>query len=349
MRSLFFCLGLALAMVSAAEEIKFDFGDCAAGSTPTNFVSALAGAGQPGDWRIVMDAVPPLLAPLTDKALDISKRPVLAQISRSPTDERFPLFIYDRETFMDFKFSTRFKMVAGVVEQMAGIVFRYQNTSNFYVLRASALGHNVRFYEVVNGIRSEPLGPSLDLTNSTWHTLAVECQGNQITCWFDDRLLLPPLHNSSFNEGKVGFWTKSDAVSYFCDAAVDYTPRVPAAQALVDSIMAQQPRILGLRIYVLNPQGEPLVIASKDPVENGQPGNDSDKKAINDGAVFYGRHKGVDMITLPLRDHNGDPVAAVRLWLQSFLGETQNNALTRATMIVKKMEADVTSAEQLRR
>ena len=55
------------------------------------------------------------------------------------------------------------------------------------------------------------------------------------------------------------------------------------------------------------------------------------------------------MITLPLRDHNGDPMAAVRVWLKSFLGETQNNALTRATMIVKKMEAEVTSAEQLRR
>ena len=349
MRNLLFCLGIALALTASGEQIKFDFDDCAAGSTPTNFVSALAGGGQPGDWKIVLDDVPPLLAPLTDKSLDVSKRPVLAQASRNPTDERFPLFIYDRETFTDFKFSTRFKIVSGVVEQMAGIVFRYQNTSNFYVLRASALGHNVRFYKVVDGVRSDPLGPMLDVADGTWHTLAVECQGNQIACRFDDHLLMPALGDNSFNEGKVGFWTKSDAMSYFCDAIVDYTPRVPAAQALVDNIMAQQPRILGLRIYALNAQGEPYLIASKDPVENGQPGNDSDKKAISDGAVFYGRNQGVDMITLPLRDHNGDPMAAVRLWLKSFLGETQNNALTRATMIVKKMEADVTSAEQLRR
>jgi hypothetical protein len=160
---------------------------------------------------------------------------------------------------------------------------------------------------------------------------------------------MPTITDRSQPEGKVGFWTKSDAVSYFCDAAVDFTPRVPAAQTLVDSIMAEQPRILGLRIYVLDAQGDPHVIASKDPVENGQPGNNSDKKTISDGTVFYGRSEGVDMITLPLRDHNGDPMAAVRLWLKSFLGETQNNALTRATMIVKKMEADVSSAAQLRR
>jgi hypothetical protein len=138
-------------------------------------------------------------------------------------------------------------------------------------------------------------------------------------------------------------------VSFFCDAEIDYTPRIPAAQALVDNIMEKQPHILGLRIYALDAQGEPHVIASKDALENGQPGNDTDKKTITDGAVFYGRHEGVDMITLPLRDHNGDPVAAVRLWLKSFLGETQNNAMTRARMILKNMETEVTSAEQLLR
>jgi hypothetical protein len=349
MRNLFFCLGLALALPVSGAELKFDFSDCATGSTPTNFVNAVAGAGQPGDWKIVLDDVPPLLAPLTMQAPAVTKRAVLAQTSRNPADERFPLFIYDRETFTDFKFSTRFKIVAGVVEQMAGIVFRYQNASNFYVLRASALGHNVRFYKVVDGLRTAPIGPSLDITNGVWHTLGVECLGNQITCRLDGRLLLPPLQDNSFNEGNAGFWTKSDSVSYFCDAEIDYTPRVPVAQTLVDDVMEQQPRILGLRIYALNAQGEPHVIASKDPVENGQPGDDTDKKTISEGAVFYGRHKGVDMITLPLRDHNGDPVGAVRVWLESFIGETQNNAMTRATMIVKKMEAEVTSAEQLRR
>jgi hypothetical protein len=42
-------------------------------------------------------------------------------------------------------------------------------------------------------------------------------------------------------------------------------------------------------------------------------------------------------------------VGAVRVWLKSFIGETQNNALTRATMIIRNMEAEVTSADQLRR
>jgi hypothetical protein len=55
----------------------------------------------------------------------------------------------------------------------------------------------------------------------------------------------------------------------------------------------------------------------------------------------------VDTLILPMRDRNGDPMAAVRLRLKSFLGETQENALTRANMILKSMQAQVTLSEQL--
>jgi len=347
MRHFVLCLVLALAAPAFSAELNIDFSSLPEGSSPTNFHGVVAGGGKAGDWKILLDDVPPLLAPLTDKAPAVAKRAVLAQTSEDPTDEHFPLFIYDGETFRDFKLTTRVKMVGGTVEQMAGVVFRFQNASNFYVFRASALGHNVRFYKMVDGVRSDPLGPSVDIATNAWHTLTVLGQGNQFTFWFDNRLVMPPLQDNSFAEGKVGFWTKSDAVSYFCDPVVEYTPRIPAAQTLVDRIMEKQPRILGLQIYTLGSQGQPHIIASKEKSEVGQPGTDAEIKAITDGAVSYGKAKGVDTLILPLHDRNGDPIAAVRLRLKSFLGETQENALTRATMIVNQMQAEVTSAAAL--
>jgi hypothetical protein len=347
MRHFLLCLALALASPAFSAELKIDFTDLPEGSSPTNFHGAVAGGGRPGDWKILLDAVPPLLAPLTDKAPIEAKSAVLAQTSEDPTDEHFPLFIYDGETFRDFKLTTRFKIVGGMMEQMAGVVFRFQNASNFYVFRASALGRNVRFYKMVDGVRSDPLGPQVEIATNTWHTLAVQAQGNQFTFWFDGRPVMPPLQDNTFAEGKVGFWTKSDAVSYFGDTTINYTPRIPAAQALVDSIMVKQPRILGLQIYTLNNQGQPRVIASKDKSETGQPGTDAETKAIADGAVSYGKEKGVDTLILPLHDRNGDPIAAVRLRLKSFLGETEQNAVTRATILVNQMQAEVTSSQAL--
>lgn len=338
----------------AGAELQFNFGEMAVNGSLTNFHSVLLGGGQPVAWQILSDEVPSAFAPLTDRAQNVTSRSVLVQTSQDPTDERFPMFIYDGEKFRDFKFTTRFKIVSGLLEQMAGVVFRFQNTSNFYVVRASALGKNVRFYKVVNGVRSDPIGPACEIAPGAWHQLAVQCGGNEIKIWLDDRLVMyrpgmATLVDNTFAEGKLGFWTKSDAVSYFADAAVDYTPIVPAAQVLVNTIMQQQPRILGLQIYALGTNSSTSILASKELAEVGRPGTEAELAAIRNGTVSFGRDHGTVLVTMPLHDRNGDNIAAVRFKLKSFFGETQNNAVNRAMLLLKLMQNLCTSAEDLRK
>ena len=347
MRHFVFCLCLGLAVPVFGAEIKIVFSDFATGQTPAGFHGALAGSGQPGEWKVVEDEVPSLLPAFNGKTPIVARHSVLAQLSQDPDDNRFPMLIYDGETFSDFKLTTRFKIVSGAVEQMAGMVFRFQNASNFYVVRASALGRNLRFYKMVNGQFADPFTLGTNIAVRVWHTLTVECEGVQINCRLDDALAMPLHVPATFASGKIGFWTMADAVSYFDDTTIDYKPRVPAAQALVNSTMQQQPRILTLRIYALDGQGQPHIIASSDAKEIGQPGTDAEKIAITDGTVSFGKSPGVVAVTLALRDRNGDPMAAVRVRLKSFLGETQDHAVARATQIVHEMQAQVTTAKDL--
>jgi hypothetical protein len=348
MQKFIFCLCFAAVVSAFGAEIKINFDDFSQDQTPTNFHNALAGGGKPGEWKVVMDDMPSAFAPLSGQSPIFNRHAVLAQTSDDPTDERFPMLIFDGETFKDFKLVTQFKIVSGEVEQMAGVVFRFQNESNFYVIRASALGHNLRFYKVVDGIRSDPLGPQVDIPTNIWHTLTVQCQGTQIIFWLDNHLATPPLNDNTFTFGKIGFWTKSDAVSHFGDTVIDYTPRIPAAQTLVDNIMKELPRILGLRICAPDENGRPRIIASKDGKETGQPGNDPEKDAAATGAIYFGREKDAVTVTMPLCDRNGEPIASVRLQLKpSFLGESQDTAITRARVIVQEMQAQVTSRQDL--
>ena len=349
MRILSAALGLTLALSVSGAEMRFNFGQFSEGASPTNFHSVLFGKGQPGKWIIQMDAVPSAFAPLTDKAPSVTKRGVMAQLSQDPTDERYPILLLNQEIFRNFKFITQIKMVSGMTEQMAGLVFRFQNASNFYVVRASALGKNVRFYKVVNGIRADPIGPNVEINAGEWHALSVKCEGNQISISLDDKLVMPPLVDNTFIEGKIGFWTKSDSASYFADALVDYTPRIPNAQAMVNSVAAKQSRLLGLRVYTLEADGSTRVIASKDETEIGQPGTAAELQAIQDRTVSFGRDKNAVLVTLPMHDRNGEIIAAVRVKMKSFLGETQNNAVTRATTILQYLQQYCTSAEDLRK
>jgi hypothetical protein len=50
---------------------------------------------------------------------------------------------------------------------------------------------------------------------------------------------------------------------------------------------------------------------------------------------------------MPLRDSNGGSVAAVKLVMKSFAGQTEKNAIARALPIVKEMQARVRDLNEL--
>jgi len=349
MRIFILLCGLALGWSAAGAELQFNFGELAANGSLTNFHAELLGGGGPVAWQVLPGEAPSAFAPLAATAKTAGGGSVLAQTSQDATNERYPMFIYDGEKFRNLRFTTQFKLVSGGTEQMAGVVFRFQNTSNYYVVRVSGLGKNIRFYKVVNGMRSDPIGPTCELTPGTWHQLAVQCDGNQITVWLDGRPVMPTLGDNTFAEGRIGFWTKSDAVSYFANAVVDYTPVVPAAQVMLNHLLRQQSRILGLQIYTLGPNDTTRVLASKDASEIGQPGTEAELGAIRDGTISFGRDHGAVVISMPLHDRNGEFIAAVRFKLKSFFGETQDNAVGRATLIRKLMEGYGLSGDDLQK
>src|SRR5204863_4407208 len=183
------CLLLAPISLCAAER-KFDFSSIGENKIPPGFRSSVTGQGKPGDWRIILDETASELPALTAASRGVTRRAVLAQLAEDPTDEHFPLLIFDGETYSDFTLTTRFKTVRGSAEQMAGLAFRVQNETNYYVVRASSLGNTFRFYKVADGQRGPPVGPEIKIPSNTWHELAVDCKGNEIRCSLDGAELI---------------------------------------------------------------------------------------------------------------------------------------------------------------
>jgi len=342
-----FCLSVLLSLRASGAERVFNFGEVPSETLPAGFKSVLVGEGKPGEWKIVMDDVPPLLAPQTDKAPAVSKRAVLAQVSQDPTDERFPVLVLGDETFDEFLLTTRFKLVSGTVEQMAGIAFRFQDEKNFYVIRVSGLGTNISFYKVVDGQRVDAFRLAVEVPSGVWHELSVECKGNQIICLLNGKKAMPTFTDNNAKPGKIALWTKSDSVTYFTDTKISYTRREIPALAIARDMLAKYPRLRGLTIYTLDAVGEPKIVASKTESEVGSPGGKVEKDCITSGAIYYGKEDKTVSVVMPLRDRNGDPIAATRLVMESFAGQTQQNALARAMPIVKAMQARVQSLDEL--
>lgn len=348
MRSLILLAVVGLVVPSPATERAFRFDDSGLDRLPPGFHSSVAGRGKPGEWKIVLDDAPPALAPLSSNAPAISKREVLAQLARDPTENHFPMLIFDGESFSDFTLTTRFKTVEGTAAQIAGILFRFQDEKNFYALYASSLDNRFRFYKVANGVLGTQYGPQVPIPRGEWHEMTVRCEGNVIHCLLDGKEQIPPITDNSFAGGKVGFWTKSDSVSYFADAKITYRPREILAQTLVRTAVQENSRVLGLKIFALRPgETEVRVIASKDDKDLGQPGGKTEKDVISSGTAYFGREKGSVSVALPLRDRNGETIAAVRVTMKAFPGEIQAAAVARARPIVRRMQERVQALEDL--
>jgi hypothetical protein len=112
--------------------------------------------------------------------------------------------------------------------------------------------------------------------------------------------------------------------------------------------MKEYSNLLGLKIYATESKsGDTKLIASDNEKEIGQAGEASDTDVIKRGVNYYLRKKDVVVVTMPLRDRNGDPMAAVRVLLKPNFGQTEDNARVRATPIIRTMQDRVGGARSL--
>jgi hypothetical protein len=201
-----------LPMLAWAQAVNFD--TASAGSVPKGWSVAMTHEGGAPRWEVVADDSAP------------SKPYVLAQTSTDRTSGRFPLAILETARLRDGWVSVRFKTISGERDQAAGIVWRYRDPNNYYIVRANALEDNVVLYKVENGTRtalppkgtpSKTYGVKHKVAKQTWSALRVAFTGRVFEVYFDDQKIMEVEDATFFDAGKVGLWTKADSVTHFDD------------------------------------------------------------------------------------------------------------------------------------
>jgi hypothetical protein len=215
MRRLGFAALIAAGIVAMthAQTRKVDFTQDAVDQPPKGFeFGHTAGVGKAGKWIVQADG--------TNK--------VLAQADPDSTRSRFPVAVLSDMTAADVDLSVRFKPISGRVDQAAGLVWRYQNQDNYYIVRANALEDNVVPYKVEGGKRTDlPLkgegrtyGKKTDVPANQWSTLRVVANGRLFEVYFNGTKLYDVDDGTFTKSGKVGVWTKADSVTQFDDLTV---------------------------------------------------------------------------------------------------------------------------------
>jgi hypothetical protein len=192
---------------------KVDFTQDAVDQPPKGFeFGHTARVGRPGKWVVLADG----------------PNKVLAQTDADSTRSRFPVAVLTDVVTADGDVSVRFKPMSGRVDQAAGLVWRYQNQDNYYIVRANALENNVVLYKVENGKRIDlpvkgegrTYGKKTDVPAMQWSTLRVVATGRLFEVYFNGTKLYEVEDATFAQAGKVGVWTKADSVTHFDDLAI---------------------------------------------------------------------------------------------------------------------------------
>lgn len=192
---------LVAGLAWAAKAQKWNFDGDKAGTVPKGWSSVV------GEWKVAVDDTAP------------SQGHVLAQTARNP-NRVFNLAVAEGTRYQDCEITVRLKAVSGQLDRGGGPMWRYKDKGNYYLCRYNPLEENYRVYKVVNGKRRQLGTAEAIKTVPGWHELKAKMKGNHIECFYDGKKRLDVKDDTFKEAGKVGLWTKSDAVTNFDDFEV---------------------------------------------------------------------------------------------------------------------------------
>ncbi len=173
------------------------------GSRPRDFVIGTLFDGRPaGEWKVVE----------TDRAK--SPPHVFGQVMGKGAEHAYKVVLIDGTKSSDLDLEVSLLAVNGKADMGGGLIWHATDDRNYYLTRVNPLEQNLRVYRVINGVRKMIQNSDQIVDVRIWHTLHVTMKGCRIQILFDQKRVFD-LCDETFPEGRVGLWTKSDAVTYF--------------------------------------------------------------------------------------------------------------------------------------
>jgi hypothetical protein len=214
MRTLGWLMSFAL-WGTVTQTINFD--SAKPGSVPPGW-TVMPNTGAVPEWEILKDPSAP------------SPPYVFAQVSHNPAGDaaadQCPLAILNKTNIKDGDLSVKVKPVAGKEDRAGGLVFRYRDRDNYYLVRANALENSIVLYKVEDGRRTplscrgappQSFGVKHPVPSNQWSVLKVQFRGPLFSVYFNHRRLFEVLDSTFPQPGKVGLWTKAEGITYFDD------------------------------------------------------------------------------------------------------------------------------------
>jgi hypothetical protein len=103
----------------------------------------------------------------------------------------------------------------GEIDRAGGVAVRVQDDNNYYLVRANALENNVRFYRVIDGVRTQLAGVDTPVASGRAQRLQIDAVEDAFTVTFGGRRIFDARDDRLRGAGAVALWSKADSLTEF--------------------------------------------------------------------------------------------------------------------------------------
>jgi hypothetical protein len=129
----------------------------------------------------------------------------------------------DPTEYSDFTLEAQFQSTGGRFDCSGGLIFRYVDEKNFYLLSAGCPSDYFGLSRMTNGVLTGLQQKVVPTDKDTWYRLKVTAQGGHFTCYDDDKMIFD-FDDNKIAKGKIGLWARDDSQAQFDEVKITILP-----------------------------------------------------------------------------------------------------------------------------
>jgi len=194
-----------------------------------------------GEWQVLADPT----APSQPNTYGLPPATWMGRELKSVTAglNYFPMtLLTDPTEYGDFSYEAQFKGKKGYFDCSGGLVFRYADEKDYYVLAAQCPSDIVALYRVTGGTAELLKQAVTPIDEGTWYSIKVTAQGPNFSCFLNGKDLFE-ISDSKIAKGRLGLWSKDDSEPRFDDVKLTLPLAGAGAEATPASSGGELPSI----------------------------------------------------------------------------------------------------------
>jgi Domain of Unknown Function (DUF1080) len=167
-----------------------------------------------GDWQVIADPSAPSKPNTFGLPAGRMLKSLTSALAYYPT-----AVVTDPTEYSDFTLEAQFKSAGGRFDCSGGIIFRYVDEKNFYLLSAGCPSDYFALSRMTDGTLVNLKQSVVPTDKDTWYRLKVTAQGGHFSCYDDDKMVFD-YDDNKIAKGRIGVWAADDSQAQFDDVKI---------------------------------------------------------------------------------------------------------------------------------